>query len=111
MAKSIEELIRTIDDEPVEQTETKPKKREVALIPSMENYGNAPIEDRYGQGLWVQTRLCYCPNDAETDCRFHSPSEPGWEKCPHPETEEYRGRWLFAKNPNYGKTQPQEVAP
>lgn len=55
---------------------------------------------------WVRTRMCFCFPDAETDCRFHSESEPGWEQCPG--TEEARlgkrtGRWLWGRNPNFGK--------
>jgi hypothetical protein len=32
---------------------------------------------------WIHTRSCWCPFDAETDCRFHPMTEPGWEVCPH----------------------------
>ena len=42
----------------------------------------------------VSTRYCACPDDAEKDCRFHPPGEPGWEKCPY---EHYpNGRWLWS---------------
>lgn len=43
---------------------------------------------------WVKTRYCACDQ-----CRFHSTSEPGWEKCPVPvDSKEYtKGRWLWIR--------------
>lgn len=54
--------------------------------------------DKKTTGGWVNTRQCACPDDAPTDCRFHSQSEPGWEVCPHlkgvdPST--VKSRWLY----------------
>lgn len=73
-----------------------------------ENESATPLEDRLGRSLWVQTRMCYCPDNAETDCRFHSQEEKGWEKCPHTElsikNRHVKGRWLWARNPVYGKS-------
>lgn len=47
---------------------------------------------------WVRTRFCNCPPTAGTDCRFHSPSEPGWETCPwEKKSGKADGRWLWAR--------------
>lgn len=55
---------------------------------------------------WVRTRLCYCEFHAATDCRFHDEKEPGWEVCPSKEQSlkdnKSTGRWLWARNPNFG---------
>jgi hypothetical protein len=103
MAKvSMEDFIRTIDDEPSEEV-AKPKKQDtIRLAPGVESFGNVPVEDRFGQSLWVPTRECFCPND----CRFHGQVEPGWATCPYKDTGK-KGRWLFAKNSNYGKNVPE----
>lgn len=55
---------------------------------------------------WVRTRLCFCDSDAETDCRFHSEKEKGWEQCPNTEAAKIGnklGRWLWGRNPKFGK--------
>jgi hypothetical protein len=45
---------------------------------------------------WIRTKFCWCPPNADSDCRFHSTKEPGWETCPY----EFKqgkdtGRWLW----------------
>jgi hypothetical protein len=55
---------------------------------------------------WIKSRLCFCNDDAPTDCRFHSPKEAGWEQCPNTEAGragKAKGRWLWMRNPNFGK--------
>lgn len=45
---------------------------------------------------WVRTKYCWCPDDADTDCRFHSRKEPGWETCPwERKSGKGSGRWLW----------------
>lgn len=41
----------------------------------------------------ITTGYCGCPLNAETDCRFHSRSEPGWEKCPNEKFPKGRNLW------------------
>lgn len=69
--------------------------------------GASPLEDRFGRSLWARTRLCFCTDEALTDCRFHSSKEKGWEQCPNLElarkNSKVKGRWLWARNPMYGK--------
>lgn len=48
----------------------------------------------------VRTRYCACPDHAETDCRFHPRTEPGWEVCPEITDSSQVGmlkkaRWLY----------------
>lgn len=48
----------------------------------------------------IRTKYCACPSNAETDCRFHPRTEPGWEICPEiTESSQIgnlkRGRWLY----------------
>lgn len=48
----------------------------------------------------IRTKYCACRDDAETDCRFHLRTEPGWEVCPEIEESSQigtlsRGRWLW----------------
>lgn len=59
---------------------------------------NAPVSsEEKPSGRWVRTRFCCCPLTAETDCRYHSPSEPGWETCPwEKRSGRGPGRWLWA---------------
>ena len=40
---------------------------------------------------WITTQRCGCGN-----CRFHSPSEPGWNKCPDRHKPDYdqKAVWL-----------------
>lgn len=72
--------------------------------PRPETYGQDPPEDRYGQAKWVATRECWCSASAETDCRFHSVKEKGWEVCPSkPQWGDAPGKMLYATNPLYGK--------
>lgn len=42
---------------------------------------------------WTKTRFCAC-----NMCRFHSVTEPGWEKCPKLGEKNAVGRWLWVKN-------------
>ena len=45
---------------------------------------------------WIRTKYCWCPPEAETDCRFHSTKEPGWETCPYEfKHNKDKGRWLW----------------
>lgn len=39
---------------------------------------------------WDKTRYCAC-----NECRFHSVTEPGWEKCP---AGDKGGRWLWIRS-------------
>lgn len=42
-----------------------------------------PLVDRFGRPRWISDRLCWCSTaDGAEECRFHNPSEPGWEECP-----------------------------
>lgn len=70
-----------------------------AAIPetSPPNEVSADKSESKQAGKWARTRLCCCPDTAGTDCRYHSPSEPGWETCPW-EKRAGRGqsRWLWA---------------
>jgi hypothetical protein len=48
----------------------------------------------------IRTRYCACPDNAPTDCRFHSRTEPGWEICPEITDSNQigalkKGRWLY----------------
>ncbi len=55
---------------------------------------------------WVRTRMCFCDDNAPTDCRFHSQSEKGWEECPNTQLAKdgkKTGRWLWGRNPAFGK--------
>jgi hypothetical protein len=84
------------------EVKTTPKPKHV------ENETVTPLEDRFGQSLWVVTRYCHCPDNAFTDCRFHGQDEPGWEKCPYEDASKKgrtKGRSLWARNSNYGKPQ------
>lgn len=44
---------------------------------------------------WDKTRICWCGN-----CRFHSLSEPGWDKCPDMNKKGAVPRQLWVKNNN-----------
>jgi len=78
------------------------------VSPIGEAYGSSPLMDRYGQDLQIRTRMCFCPNHLPTDCRFHGTDEKGWEECPFTEQakvyKNIKGRWLWARNPLYGKS-------
>lgn len=86
-----------------------PKKN---LLSANDGHEGTPLEDKHGRSLWIRTRMCFCPHDAETDCRFHSVKEKGWEQCPHLESakkdSKMKGRWLWARNPLYGKPLTEE---
>jgi hypothetical protein len=48
----------------------------------------------------IRTKYCACSSYGETDCRFHSRLEPGWEVCPEiTEASQIgtlkNGRWLY----------------
>lgn len=47
----------------------------------------------------IRTRYCACSYNSETDCRFHSRTEPGWEVCPELGEQivgaAKNGRWLW----------------
>jgi len=48
----------------------------------------------------IRTKYCACADHAETDCRFHPRTEPGWEICPEiTESSQIgtlkKGRWLY----------------
>lgn len=48
----------------------------------------------------IRTKYCACKPNAETDCRFHSRKESGWEICPEIQSKEQigalkSGRWLY----------------
>lgn len=65
--------------------------------------------DKTTPDQWIRTRMCFCDTNAETDCRFHSTSEKGWEVCPNlslAKAGSKLGRWLWARNPNYSKISP-----
>lgn len=68
-----------------------------------------PLSDSQGRPRWVPTRMCWCPKDARTDCRYHSTTERGWEKCPNENLSLLTGRGkvtpnqLYATNPDFGK--------
>ncbi len=50
--------------------------------------------------------MCFCDADADTDCRYHSEKEKGWEQCPNTEAARAGrklGRWLWARNPAFSK--------
>lgn len=113
------EAVRTIDDEPQEESESsskqKSKQSDVAAAVAAaanESYGMTPLEDKLGRDLWVRTRMCFCSPESETDCRFHSQEEKGWEQCPVTETAKKNhkilGRWLWARNPRYGQAPTEE---
>ena len=91
--------------ETIEEIDGTKKTIKPAIFEQSESTTSTPLEDKYGQDLWIRTKQCWCPDDAETDCRFHSEKLPGWEVCPHkpPEYSKVKGRWLWAHNPNYGK--------
>lgn len=57
--------------------------------------GDAPVYP-----VAIRTRYCGCPDHAETDCRFHARTEPGWEVCPEITSVTQigalkKGRWLY----------------
>lgn len=93
-----------------EQAEELSDEKETTIIirtpkPQVDTYGTTPLEDRYGRSRWVITKHCWCSSKAETDCRFHSRKEPGWETCPskpHPDADESTGRKLWATHPRFG---------
>jgi hypothetical protein len=91
-----------VDDNTVEEVPSASKSESRAS----ESEAATPLEDRFGRPLWAPTRICHCPNDAATDCRFHSPEKEGWEVCPYADPAKAKrteGRWLWARNPLYGK--------
>ena len=112
--------VPTIDSEPVEVVSApKPKNTPGQVHPANDSYGNIPLEDKAGQGLWVRTRMCFCRDDAVTDCRFHGYDEPDWRVCPATiaakKDKKMLGRWLWAHNNSYGKAtttvlHPEEVS-
>jgi hypothetical protein len=103
--------VSTLDLEPPEENNeayAKSNKNTAGQIHAADDsYGNIPLEDRSGQDLWVRTRMCFCRSNDFTDCRFHGVDEPGWATCPatHAAKKDKHmlGRWLWARNPNYGK--------
>jgi hypothetical protein len=98
----------------VDDTEVETPKSEVKSKPPAESEAATPLEDRFGRSLWVPTRVCYCPDTAITDCRFHGTEEKGWETCPYLEmsksNRQITGRQLWARNPIYGKPLTEEEA-
>lgn len=69
-----------------------------------------PVVDRHGRPKWIISRYCWCSSTAETDCRFHSPSEPGWATCPskpHPDASLAGARSLWMVNPEFEKPLPK----
>lgn len=97
-------LAEVIEDE-VKDSEGKIVRQNLSFLNDFS--GSDSVEDNYGRSKWVKTRKCYCPSNAETDCRFHSPEKAGWEKCPHSPDPKMKfppkGFWLWARNPMYGK--------
>jgi len=69
-------------------------------------------QDSSGRDYRVRTRLCYCLPTDHTDCRFHKPTEKGWEQCPRlPEAKRnsnMKGTWLWGLNPLFGKP-PEKI--
>lgn len=54
-------------------------------------------QERSKSDKWVRTKQCWCPPTAGTDCRYHSPSEPGWQTCPYKDIAPANtGRWLWS---------------
>ena len=79
---------------------------EVVQKPTKQGTSNEPVQahvDRDGRDYRVRSRTCYCPPDADTDCRFHSVKEPGWAVCPHTNAPKHKGRQLWSLNPEFGK--------
>jgi hypothetical protein len=75
------------------------------LTPSTETKSSSGNEEG-STDAWVRTRMCFCESNAETDCRFHSEKEKGWEQCPNTEAAKAGkklGRWLWGRNPSFGK--------
>jgi hypothetical protein len=105
------DIIEVDDDESLDDDLV--VQRRTSSSPSQsEAFGATPLEDRYGRHLWIRTRLCFCPYDAPTDCRFHPVTKQGWENCPHlpaaQSNHSLKGRWLWARNPLYGKPLTEE---
>ncbi|MNK09924.1 hypothetical protein D3C87_279330 [compost metagenome] len=71
------------------------------------------VKPRKTEGGWQRTRQCACPDDAKTDCRFHSQSEPGWEICPYlvgRDSSTVKTRWLgIYTNPQLIDEDPTEA--
>lgn len=102
-------------DEPAESSEAKPAPRYRAKSQA-QAAGNdtIPTIDRHGNPRHIPTRQCYCPEDAATDCRFHSPSEPGWQTCPYSPGRKVGGKLvptqLFGLNPDFGHAKKEAAA-
>ena len=70
-----------------------------------------PTSDSAGRSRWVITGQCWCPDNAPTDCRYHSRTEKGWETCPSKNLSGLFGgrkkvqeaRNLWATNPDFGR--------
>lgn len=45
--------------------------------------------------MWVRTRYCGCGN-----CRYHSPRQPGWDKCPDRNKPDFdrTASWLWRRD-------------
>ena len=97
-----------------ETPEVKPATRYKAKAQS-QAAGNdtIPTIDRYGNHRHTPTRQCYCPDEAETDCRFHSPTEPGWQTCPYSPGRKVGGKLtpvqLFGLNADFGHAKKDVV--
>lgn len=110
----VNELVTTVevDDDESLDDEAVVRHRTTSNTAPSEAFGATPLEDRYGRHLWIRTRLCFCPFNAATDCRFHPITKSGWETCPHlpaaQNNQSLQGRWLWARNPMYGKPLTEE---
>ena len=96
----------TTDYDIVELVEIEELPEQIDIPAKPGKFVEAVLEDKQGREMWVRTRLCYCEHDAITDCRFHPPTERGWDTCPnteHAKKSKQKGRWLWAHNPNFGK--------
>lgn len=105
------ELVPLQDDQNLEVEKENATSNTIPNLP-IENETATPLTDRHGRDLWVRSRMCFCPDDATTDCRFHNQKEKGWQECPHLElakkNKHLKGRWLWTRNPLYGKPLTEE---
>lgn len=69
----------------------------------------SPLVDAAGRSRWVARRLCWCDPSAKDECRFHSPSEPGWDTCPS-QNSYSKPRKLWSTNPEFGKARDVDEA-
>ena len=91
MTKAI--VVEGVDDDIVIEV-PKPTAKEKS-IPSN------PVEDRFGRGRWVRTRLCYCLPDSRSPCQMVKR-----ESCPSEKLDKSQrtnGEWLWATNPELNK--------